>query len=141
MICISLVYVFSTRVKMRECDNQTIFGIIEKSYLLIILYNMAKKTTVAKLKSTLTTLQKLARTEKDTELKALITSVTSLLDGNSLLTPTPKVPKAPKASKVKKEKKVKAPKAPKAIALAISKAVIAKKILARLSKIISISLL
>lgn len=38
MICISLVYVFSVRVKMRECDKQAIFGIIEKSYLFLLFY-------------------------------------------------------------------------------------------------------
>ncbi len=72
---------------------------------------MSKKTTIAKLKSTLVSLQKVAKTEKDADLKALIASVVALLDGNALLTPTPKAPKAPK---VKKEKKVKTPKAPKA---------------------------
>ena len=76
---------------------------------------MAKKTTTSKLVETLATLQKLHKTEKNADLKNLISSVVALLDGNVLLAPQAKPVKAPKVKKEKvaKVKKVKAPKSPK----------------------------
>ncbi len=76
---------------------------------------MAKKTTTSKLVETLATLQKLHKTEKNADLKNLISSVVALLDGNVLLAPQAKPVKAPKVKKEKvaKVKKVKAPKVKK----------------------------